>query len=99
MYEEDGYHVLRAAGSLGIFDLVAIHPRQLVFIQCKCNAWPRRSEMQAMEAFGATLPESYRVIVYRKDDQKSPGKPAPPQRQKVLVDAVWHEVVEDVVPF
>jgi Holliday junction resolvase len=32
---EDGYRVLRAAGSHGKADLVALKPRQVVLVQCK----------------------------------------------------------------
>lgn len=47
----DGFYVVRAAGSKGCFDLVAIGPDVVVLVQCKKGTrWPSPAELERMRA-------------------------------------------------
>lgn len=66
-----GACVVRAGGSLGLFDLVALYGDYALLIQVKSNRWPGTVEMQALSQFIA--PHYGRKIVERWDDYaKSP---------------------------
>ena len=47
---EDGYAVLRTAGSHGMYDVVAWNPTEVRFIQVKLNCKPTERELAALEA-------------------------------------------------
>lgn len=49
--ESAGYHVVKAGGSLGIFDLVALGPQGARLIQVKSNERPRPAERERLELF------------------------------------------------
>jgi Holliday junction resolvase len=51
MLEAAGWTVIRAGGSLGPFDLVAVSRRGLRLLQVKCNRGLRRKERMALAAF------------------------------------------------
>lgn len=48
-----GYYVTKAAGSLGLFDLVAVGPRDVRLVQVKTNRKPSALEMDRIRDFGA----------------------------------------------
>jgi Holliday junction resolvase len=51
-YEHRGWYVLKAGGSLGMWDLVALHPDYgTELIQVKTNRNPGRVEMDALKNF------------------------------------------------
>ncbi len=49
--ETAGYHVVKAGGSLGVFDLVAIGPHGARLIQVKSNEKPRPAERERLALF------------------------------------------------
>ncbi len=49
--ETAGYFVVKAGGSLGIFDLVALGPAGARLIQVKSNEKPRPAERERLELF------------------------------------------------
>lgn len=49
--EAAGYDVTRAAGSLGLFDLIGLGPKDVVAVQVKSRDWPGTSEMEQLEAY------------------------------------------------
>ena len=49
--EAAGYHVVKAGGSLGVFDLVALGPQGARLIQVKSNEKPRPAERERLELF------------------------------------------------
>lgn len=49
--ETAGYHVVKAGGSLGVFDLVAIGPQGARLVQVKSNEKPRPAERERLELF------------------------------------------------
>ena len=51
---DDGYTVLRTAGSHGIYDVVAWNPDEVRFIQVKRDCKPTRGELAALA--GAIVP-------------------------------------------
>ena len=51
MLESFGYRCTRAAASLGEWDIIAIGPRDVRLIQCKCSRWPGSVEMEKLEMF------------------------------------------------
>ena len=53
MLEECGFEVVRAAGSHGLFDLVAISSKGIRLIQVKTNRKPPPAEMEALREFKA----------------------------------------------
>jgi hypothetical protein len=71
MLEAVGYFCTRAAGSLGLWDIIAIGPVDVVLVQCKTNAWPGSVEMEQLTLFKA--PPNARKIVHRwRDRQRTP---------------------------
>lgn len=70
--EAAGYYTTRAAGSLGMFDVVAVPAtpniavRATRLVQVKSNRWPGRRERRALEA--VSFPGSS-VEIWRKDDR------------------------------
>jgi hypothetical protein len=51
MLRDLGYYPVRAAGSHGMFDVVAIGPEDVRLIQVKLNCKPSADERRAMAAF------------------------------------------------
>jgi predicted RNA binding protein YcfA (HicA-like mRNA interferase family) len=47
---DDGYAVLRTAGSHGMYDVVAWNRHEVLFIQIKRDCKPTRGELAALEA-------------------------------------------------
>lgn len=69
LLEELGYACTRAAASLGLFDVIAIGPEDVLLCQVKSNEWPRAAEMAQIAAFA--VPPSCRKIVHRWKDRAS----------------------------
>jgi len=53
LLEALGYEVIRAAGSRGLWDLVAISATDIPLIQCKSRDLPYGAEREALEHFTA----------------------------------------------
>jgi Holliday junction resolvase len=68
--EAQGYAVVRAAGSHGVFDLVAIGPKDVRLLQVKANRWPGSDEMEKLRSF--RCPAIVSREVWRWDD-RMPG--------------------------
>lgn len=66
--EAQGYTVIKAGGSLGCFDLVALGPVDVVLVQVKCNGYVSRTEREAMQA--AVLPPNAHREIWRWLDHK-----------------------------
>ena len=56
MLEAQGYMVVRAGGSLGPFDLVAVSRSGVRLIQVKTNRRPCRAEREGLEELGKRMP-------------------------------------------
>jgi hypothetical protein len=69
--ERLGYSVVKAGGSLGLFDLIAVGPLDVLLIQVKSNRWPRPAEMRAMAELRAPAFPIVKKVVYRWDDRKA----------------------------
>lgn len=63
MLESLGYDVVRAAGSRGRWDLVAISPTEVVLVQVKTERWPSRTEIEDMLKF--PCPPACRKVIHR----------------------------------
>lgn len=51
-YEGLGWYVQRAGGSLGIWDLIGLHPDLgIILVQVKTNCNPRKAELDRMRNF------------------------------------------------
>ena len=61
-----GALVLRAGGSLGLFDYIALFPDYVRLVQVKSNRWPGKTEMEALSTFRP--PHYGRKIIERWDD-------------------------------
>jgi Holliday junction resolvase len=48
LLEAQGFAVTRAAGSLGLFDLVAIGATKILLVQVKSNRFPGRAEVEGL---------------------------------------------------
>lgn len=68
LLEAAGYVCIRAAGSHGVWDFVAVGPHDIVFVQVKSNRWPGSVEMEAMQLF--VVPSNGRKVVHRWDDRQ-----------------------------
>ena len=63
--EEAGWWVMKAGGSLGLFDIVALGPMSILLIQVKSNRPPGKKEMQALEEFRAPAYAVKQVWIYK----------------------------------
>jgi hypothetical protein len=71
LLEEQGYFVTKSGASLGVWDLVAIGPVDMVVVQVKSNAWPGIPEMEALRRF--QCPPNCKKLVHRwRDWQREP---------------------------
>jgi Holliday junction resolvase len=66
-----GYFVVKAGGSLGCWDLVALGPQGVRLIQCKSNEKPRPAERERLELF-PRLPYSSKEVWVFFDRQREP---------------------------
>ena len=71
MLETTGYFVLKAAGSLGLFDLVALGATDVRCIQVKCNGYCSAVEREQL-ALLAVPPNVSKEIWRFKDRVKDP---------------------------
>ena len=55
LLEAAGYSCTRAAGSLGLFDVVAIGSVDVVLVQVKTRDWPGSVEMEQLRSFPCPL--------------------------------------------
>jgi Holliday junction resolvase len=71
LFESLGYECMRAAGSHGVFDFVAIGPLDVILCQVKTRDWPSLLEMETIENF--ITPANCRKLVHRwRDHQRLP---------------------------
>jgi len=63
-------YVIKAGGSLGLFDLVALGSRYVDLVQVKANRRPGRKEMAALKAFKAPSYAAKWLVVVK--DRKKP---------------------------
>lgn len=67
---EDGYEVLRSAGSKTKIDLVAMKPGQIIFVQCKVNGLcspAERSKLRDLAGMVGALP----IVAYSHKEGRS----------------------------
>lgn len=53
LLESPGYCCTKSGASLGVFDVVAIGPTDVVLLQCKSNDWRAASRWKAFATFAA----------------------------------------------
>ena len=71
LLEAAGYRCTRAAASLGVWDVIAISPTDVVLVQVKTRDWPSAAELEALQLFPA--PPNCRKLVHRwRDGQRMP---------------------------
>ena len=88
LLEDDGYFVVRSAGSGGVADLVALKPGQVLLVQCKSEAylapaewndlWFVAENVRAVPIHAAKLPGSRQVIWHRLTGPKTVVTKRPP---------------------
>lgn len=61
---QDGYYVVRAGGSHGVADLVALKPGQVLLVQCKTNGIVTAAEWNKLYDV-ATRVEAVALVAYR----------------------------------
>lgn len=66
LLEEIGYKCMRAGGSLGAWDVIAIGPSDIKLIQVKTNRWPGTAEMELLSGF--PVPYACTKEVWRWND-------------------------------
>jgi len=66
--EAAGYLCVRAAASLGPFDIVGISPADVVLVQVKTNRWPSEAELESLAVI--PTPQGVRKLVHRWDDHR-----------------------------
>ena len=69
LLEALGYRCIRAAGSLGPFDLVAVNSQGCRFIQVKANTWPGPAERESLREAARALPPGSLVECWRWNDR------------------------------
>ena len=71
IFEAAGYRCTRAAGSLGVFDVIAISSTDIILCQIKTRDWPSSFEMESIRNFKA--PANCRRLIHRwRDRQPEP---------------------------
>ena len=71
LLEAAGYSCVRAAASLGVWDIVGIGSNDLVLLQVKSRDWPGSVEMEALKNFPCPL--NCKKLVHRwRDRQRLP---------------------------
>jgi Holliday junction resolvase len=88
LLEDDGYFVVRSAGSGGVADLVALKPGQVLLVQCKSEAylaphewnglWFTSVNTRAIPIHAAKLPGSRQVVWHRLTGPKTVVTKRPP---------------------
>jgi Holliday junction resolvase len=63
LFEALGMHCIRAAGSLGPWDFVAMDSLSIVLCQVKSRDWPSQGEIEAMQQWPA--PANAKKIIHR----------------------------------
>lgn len=66
LLEAAGYCCSRAAGSIGIFDIIAIGASDILLVQVKSNCWPRRAEIEKITNF--ICPVNCQKVIHRWRD-------------------------------
>jgi hypothetical protein len=70
--EAAGYHCTRAAGSLGIFDIIAVSPQGIKLVQVKTNKPPCPAEREAIELFNGIPENASKEIWVFQDYARAP---------------------------
>lgn len=69
--EKEGWYVVKAGGSLGLWDLVALHPNGTVkFLQVKSNRMPSTTERKRLQTFANKWPWADCLIALVVDRSK-----------------------------
>lgn len=68
LLESVGYACFRMAGSLGVFDVIAVSQTDVLLIQVKSNRLPSAFEMEAIKLFAC--PPNARKIIHVWHDRK-----------------------------
>lgn len=66
-----GYACTKSAASLGLFDIIAVGPNDVLLVQVKSNKRPRKAEMARLHAF-VHGPFVHKIIHVWKDYAKEP---------------------------
>lgn len=69
MLEALGYICFRMAGSLGVFDVIAVCATDILLVQVKSNRMPSRVELETIKSFACPLPA--RKIIHVWQDRNS----------------------------
>lgn len=73
LLEKTDFDVVRAGGSIGIFDLIAWNRKQIRFIQVKSN-WCSPQEREAIREYKNCPPNSTKEIwIYKNGDRNNPN--------------------------
>ena len=86
---DDGYEVIRSAGSKGKIDIVAMKSQQLLFVQCKLNGLCPPSERKEIIRL-ARLVNAFPIVAY----QYKEGRAAAEVRYRRLTGSGPHEFEE-----
>lgn len=78
LLEKEGYKCIRAAASLGVFDIAAFGLFDVILVQVKSNDWPGSEEMERIRQF--PTPPGVRRIIHRWRDRQ----PMPDAREIAL---------------
>lgn len=71
LLEAAGYRCMRAAASLGVFDIVGVSATDFVLVQVKTRDWPGSVEMETISLF--PVPPNARKLVHRwRAHQRTP---------------------------
>ena len=63
LLEAAGYQCTKSGASLGVWDIIAIGPTDVILLQCKSRDWPSSVEMETLRLFPA--PPNCRKLVHR----------------------------------
>ena len=70
LLEDAGHYCTKAGGSLGVFDIIALHKNGVRCIQVKSNCWPGPTERESMAATRCNIPDNATIECWRWNDYK-----------------------------
>jgi hypothetical protein len=59
------------AGSLGVFDLIAVCSTDILFVQVKSNRMPSQAELETIKSFACPLPARKLIHVWKDRNSTS----------------------------
>ena len=85
----NGYVVMRMAGSHGAADLIAVKPREVLFVQCKLDGYIAPDERHKLIKLVDFLDEAKPIVAYWRKDGRAARRVVYRELTGLDTDAWW----------